>query len=69
MIKHIHYCYYYNDNSNSRAFPYDVLPQVWRAQRRAAGRWRMYTRSPSQDFRLFGPRPWKILATYEKVGS
>ena len=21
-----------------------------------------YTRSPSQDFRLFGPRPWKILA-------
>ena len=23
----------------------------------------MYTRSPSQDFRLFGPRPWKILAT------
>ena len=28
-----------------------------------------YTRSPSQDFRLFGPRPWKILATYEKMGS
>ena len=26
-----------------------------------------YTRSPSQDFRLFGPRPWKILATYEKL--
>ena len=27
----------------------------------------LYTRSPSQDFRLFGPRPWKILATtYEK---
>ena len=26
-----------------------------------------YTRSPSQDFRLFGPRPWKVLAaTYEK---
>ena len=26
-----------------------------------------YTRSPSQDFRLFGPRPWKILATtYDK---
>ena len=26
-----------------------------------------YTGSPSQDFRLFGPRPWKILATtYEK---
>ena len=25
------------------------------------------TRSPSQDFRLFGPRPWKILATtYEQ---
>ena len=22
-----------------------------------------YTRSPSQDFRLFGPRPWTILAT------
>ena len=22
-----------------------------------------YTRSPSQDFRLFGPRPWNILAT------
>ena len=30
---------------------------------------RGYTRSPSQDFRLFGPRPWKILATtYEKNG-
>ena len=30
--------------------------------------WHMiYTRSPSQDFRLFGPRPWNILATtYEK---
>ena len=28
-----------------------------------------YTRSPSQDFRLFGPRPWKILATYEQMGS
>ena len=28
---------------------------------------RPYTRSPSLDFRLFGPRPWKILATtYEK---
>ena len=26
----------------------------------------MYTRSPSQDSRLFGPRPWKVLAaTYE----
>ena len=26
-----------------------------------------YTRSPSHDFRLFGPRPWKILATtYEQ---
>ena len=26
-----------------------------------------YTRSPLQDSRLFGPRPWKILAaTYEK---
>ena len=26
-----------------------------------------YTRSPSQDFRLFGPRPLKILATtYDK---
>ena len=26
-----------------------------------------YTRSPSQDFRLFGPRPWNILATtYEQ---
>ena len=22
----------------------------------------VYTRSPSQDSRLFGPRPWKILA-------
>ena len=21
-----------------------------------------YTRSPSQDSRLFGPRPWKVLA-------
>ena len=28
-----------------------------------------YTRSPSQDFRLFGPSPWKILATaYETNG-
>ena len=26
-----------------------------------------YTRSPSQDFCLFGPRPWKVLATtYEQ---
>ena len=23
----------------------------------------IYTRSPSQDLRLFGPRPWKVLAT------
>ena len=29
-----------------------------------------YTWSPSQDFRLFGPRPWKVLATtYEQMGS
>ena len=29
-----------------------------------------YTRSPLQDSRLFGPRPWKILAaTYEQMGS
>ena len=29
-----------------------------------------YTRSPLQDSRLFGPRPWKILATtYEKKDS
>ena len=29
-----------------------------------------YTRSPSQDSRLFGPRPWKILATtYGQIGS
>ena len=28
-----------------------------------------YTRSPLQDSRLFGPRPWKILAaTYETNG-
>ena len=27
----------------------------------------VYTQSPSQHFRLLGPRPWKILATtYEK---
>ena len=26
-----------------------------------------YTRSPLQDSRLFGPRPWKVLAaTYEQ---
>ena len=30
---------------------------------------RPYTRSPLQDSRLFGPRPWKILAaTYETNG-
>ena len=30
----------------------------------------IYTRSPLQDSRLFGPRPWKILATtYEQMGS
>ena len=29
-----------------------------------------YTRSPLQDSRLLGPRPWKILATtYEQKGS
>ena len=29
-----------------------------------------YTRSPLEDFRLFGPSPWKILAaTYEKDTS
>ena len=32
--------------------------------------WRQqHTQSPLQDSRLFGPRPWKILAaTYEKKG-
>ena len=29
-----------------------------------ARHWCGYTRSPSQDFRLFGPRPWKILRHY-----
>ena len=30
----------------------------------------IYTRSPSQDFRLFGPRPWVTLATtYGRIGS
>ena len=34
----------------------------------AAGRQYAYTRSPLQDSRLFGPRPWKILATtYEQM--
>ena len=34
---------------------------------RASRSYFIYTRSPSQDFRLFGPRPWKILATiYDK---
>ena len=29
-----------------------------------------YTRSPLEDSRLFGPSPWKILATtYEQMGS
>ena len=29
-----------------------------------------YTRSPLQDSRLLGPRPWKVLAaTYEQMGS
>ena len=29
-----------------------------------------YTRSPLQDSRLVGPRPWKVLAaTYEQMGS
>ena len=29
-----------------------------------------YTRSPLEDSRLFGPSPWKFLATtYEKMGS
>ena len=28
---------------------------------------KMYTRSPLEDSRLFGPSPWKILATaYEQ---
>ena len=36
---------------------------------RALRRLMQYTRSPSQDSRLFGPRPWKILATtYEQMG-
>ena len=26
----------------------------------------LYTRSPLQDSRLFGPRPWKVLATTYK---
>ena len=30
---------------------------------------RLYTQSPLQDSRLFGPRPWKVLAaTYETNG-
>ena len=30
----------------------------------------LYTRSPLEDSRLFGPSPWKILATtYEQMGS
>ena len=30
----------------------------------------VYTRSPLEDSRLFGPSPWKTLATtYEQMGS
>ena len=30
----------------------------------------LYTRSPLEDSRLFGPSPWKVLATtYEQMGS
>ena len=30
----------------------------------------LYTRSPLEDSRLFGPGPWKVLATtYEQMGS
>ena len=33
-------------------------------------RHKLYTRSPLQDSRLFGPRPWKVLTTtYEQMGS
>ena len=44
------------DNDNDRVI---IIQQV--------SRWRAYTRSPLEDSRLFGPSPWKVLATtYEK---
>ena len=40
-----------------------------RRGRRAGSAASVYTQSPLQDSRLFGPRPWKILATtYETNG-
>ena len=34
-----------------------------------SGTIKTYTRSPLEDSRLFGPSPWKILATTYKKGS
>ena len=43
-------------------------PQKGKAQQVGASTSRVYTRSPLQDSRLFGPSPWKILAaTYEQI--
>ena len=50
--------------------PRRALPRLHgpRAEGRLLTQW--YTRSPLEDSRLFGPRPWKLLATtYEQMGS
>ena len=40
-----------------------IVRRHWKSIRKQ----RVYTRSPLQDSRLFGPSPWKILATsYEQ---
>ena len=52
-----------------RPFP-SALHRHGPPRRGAARAGRAYTRSPLEDSRLFGPGPWKILATtYEKKGS
>ena len=42
--------------------PYNVLQATVRTQT-LPGKEIPYTRSPLEDSRLFGPSPWKILAT------
>ena len=64
----IHYCIYGwpLPTAREKALGYVALGGALHALKFQSA----YTQSPLQDSRLFGPRPWKILATtYELMGS
>ena len=58
----LYYQYNNNTNDNNNTQIMVILDTKNSARNERGSALGKYTRSPLQDFRLFGPRPWKMLA-------